>query len=140
MHLDGYEVGRFLTITYTWARRCTIALLGSTVIVIGVLMIVLPGPAFIVIPAGLAILGLEFAFARRWLKQLRTTGTQVFGATVSRWFRRRPQDGAVQRFDRPDHDYGAEDRTHASPPYAREYVKLKRGATANTKTGCSRTP
>jgi hypothetical protein len=35
------------------------------------------GPALIVIPAGLAILGLEFAFARRWLCQLRATGKRV---------------------------------------------------------------
>jgi tellurite resistance protein TerC len=71
-------VGRILTITYIWARRCFIALIGGTVVLIGVAMIVLPGPALVVIPAGLAILGLEFAFARRWLGQLRATGKQVF--------------------------------------------------------------
>jgi tellurite resistance protein TerC len=32
---------------------------------IGVALIVLPGPAFIVIPIGLAILATEFAWARR---------------------------------------------------------------------------
>jgi uncharacterized protein (TIGR02611 family) len=108
---------RFLTVTYRLAKRCVIALIGATVIVIGILMIVLPGPAFIVIPAGLAILGLEFAFARRWLKQLRTAGSQVMGATVSRWFRKRPQHmpqhTEVHRFDRIEH------RAHAIPPYAR---------------------
>jgi len=31
----------------------------------GVLMLVLPRPAFVAIPAGLAILGVEFAWARR---------------------------------------------------------------------------
>ena len=30
-------------------------------------MLVLPGPAFIVIPAGLAILATEFDWAQRWL-------------------------------------------------------------------------
>lgn len=34
---------------------------------VGVAMIILPGPAFIVIPAGLGILALEFAWAKRWL-------------------------------------------------------------------------
>jgi tellurite resistance protein TerC len=34
-------------------------------------MIVAPGPAIIVIPVGLAILGLEFAWARHWLRRLR---------------------------------------------------------------------
>ena len=37
----------------------------------GILMIVLPGPAFVFIPAGLAILATEFAWARRWLVWVR---------------------------------------------------------------------
>jgi tellurite resistance protein TerC len=59
------------SLTYTWARRIAVAIVGGTVLGVGVAMIVLPGPAFIVIPAGLAILGLEFAWARRWLRTLR---------------------------------------------------------------------
>jgi tellurite resistance protein TerC len=42
-----------------------------TVVLIGVAMIVLPGPAIVVIPAGLAILATEFAWARRWLRIIR---------------------------------------------------------------------
>ena len=38
---------------------------------IGVALIVLPGPALVVIPLGLAILGVEFAWARRWLRKVR---------------------------------------------------------------------
>lgn len=53
------------------ARRLMIFILGTTVVFIGIVLIVTPGPAFIVIPAGLAILGLEFAFARRWLQHIR---------------------------------------------------------------------
>jgi tellurite resistance protein TerC len=53
------------------ARRLVILMVGSTVVLLGIVLIVTPGPAFIVIPAGLAILGLEFAFARRWLRQIR---------------------------------------------------------------------
>jgi uncharacterized protein (TIGR02611 family) len=37
------------------------------VIVVGLLMIVLPGPALVVIPIGLAMLSLEFAWAERLL-------------------------------------------------------------------------
>lgn len=54
-----------------WIRRVAVAIVGGVVLVIGVAMIVLPGPAFIMIPAGLAILGLEFAWARVWLKRAR---------------------------------------------------------------------
>jgi len=34
---------------------------------LGLAMIVLPGPAIVVIPAGLAILATEFIWAKRWL-------------------------------------------------------------------------
>lgn len=60
------------SLTYAWARRIAIALVGGTVLVAGLAMTVLPGPAIVVIPAGLAILGLEFAWARRWLKAVKT--------------------------------------------------------------------
>jgi tellurite resistance protein TerC len=49
-----------------------VLIVGSTVLAVGAAMIFLPGPAFIVIPLGLAILGIEFAWARRWLRALRT--------------------------------------------------------------------
>lgn len=38
---------------------------------IGIALLVLPGPAFLVIPVGLAILATEFVWARRWLKRAR---------------------------------------------------------------------
>ena len=41
-------------------RKVVVAVIGSTVLLVGVIMIVAPGPAFIVIPAGLAILATEF--------------------------------------------------------------------------------
>jgi tellurite resistance protein TerC len=59
------------TITYKWARRIAVAVIGSTVCLIGIAMIVLPGPALVVIPLGLGILGLEFAWARRWLARVK---------------------------------------------------------------------
>jgi len=60
-----------IRITYRTARRIAIGVIGASVVIVGVALIVLPGPAFLVIPAGLAILSIEFAFARRWLKTLR---------------------------------------------------------------------
>lgn len=52
-------------------KRFFIAVIGGTVVLVGIALIVLPGPAFIVIPAGLAILATEFAWARRWLHKAR---------------------------------------------------------------------
>ena len=50
-------------------RRVIISVVGATVLLIGVALLVLPRPAFIVIPIGLAILASEYPWARRWLKK-----------------------------------------------------------------------
>ena len=57
--------------TYRIARRIVIGVVGGTLVLIGAVMIVTPGPALIVIPVGLAILSIEFAWARHWLRKLR---------------------------------------------------------------------
>jgi tellurite resistance protein TerC len=66
-------VNGLVGVTYKVARRIVIAIVGFTVLLLGVVMIVTPGPAFLMIPGGLAILGLEFAWARHWLKKARQT-------------------------------------------------------------------
>ena len=60
-----------VTLTYKTGRRIVVAVVGSIILLLGVVMLVTPGPAFIVIPIGLAILAVEFVWARRWLKKLR---------------------------------------------------------------------
>ena len=52
-----------------WLRRLIVGVIGFTVLLIGLAMIVLPGPAFIVIPLGLAILATEFVWARSLLRK-----------------------------------------------------------------------
>ena len=66
-------IEKTIHLTYKVARRIVIAVVGTTVLIIGIVMIVAPGPAIVVIPVGLAILGIEFAWARIWLKHLRRT-------------------------------------------------------------------
>jgi tellurite resistance protein TerC len=58
-------------------RRVIISVIGATALLIGVALLVLPGPAFIVIPIGLAILATEYAWARRWLKKVRRMASNV---------------------------------------------------------------
>ena len=60
------------------ARRVVVAVMGGTVVLIGVAMIVLPGPAVVVIPLGLAILATEFAWAKRLLKRLKQQAASMF--------------------------------------------------------------
>lgn len=52
-------------------RRLVISIIGFTVLLIGIIMIVMPGPAFIFIPLGLGILALEFVWARNLLKKVK---------------------------------------------------------------------
>jgi hypothetical protein len=59
------------SISHKWARRVAVAVVGGTVCLVGLAMVVLPGPAVVVLPLGLGILGLEFAWARRWLARLK---------------------------------------------------------------------
>jgi tellurite resistance protein TerC len=56
-----------------------VAVVGLTVLAIGVAMIVLPGPATMVIPLGLGILAIEFAWAERMLKRLKDEGKRILG-------------------------------------------------------------
>jgi tellurite resistance protein TerC len=58
-------------------RRLIIFFVGGLSLIIGVAMLVLPGPAFILIPLGLTILATEFRWARKCL------------STARQWLRRR---------------------------------------------------
>lgn len=60
-----------LDVTYRQARRLVILLVGGSVLLLGILLIFTPGPAIVVIPAGLGILSIEFAWARSFLKRVR---------------------------------------------------------------------
>ena len=53
------------------AKKIVVATVGVSVMLVGVVMIMTPGPAIVVIPAGLAILAVEFAWARRWLRRVK---------------------------------------------------------------------
>ena len=63
---------RMMKIQPPQARRIIVSVVGFTVLLLGVAMLVLPGPALIVMPAGLAILAIEFSWAREWLERLKS--------------------------------------------------------------------
>jgi tellurite resistance protein TerC len=64
------DLDRLVRVSLQTARRLSIAVIGTSVLAVGIAMIVLPGPALVVIPLGLVILSTEFIWARRWLKRL----------------------------------------------------------------------
>ena len=65
-------------------RKLIVGVIGVTIILLGVAMVVLPGPASIVIPIGLAILATEFAWARRAVRRTRVMIAKARGREPGR--------------------------------------------------------
>ena len=59
--------------TYLALRRLLVLICGISIVIVGIVMIVTPGPAIVVIPAGIALLATEFLWARRLLDRLKKT-------------------------------------------------------------------
>lgn len=82
-----------LEATYRTARRVAIAVVGGTVLLFGVLMTIGPGPGLLTVAAGLGILGLEFAWARRWLRRVKEESKKA-AHKVTECARRHKENGA----------------------------------------------
>lgn len=50
-------------------KRITVTVVGAALIVVGLVMLVVPGPGLLAILAGLAVLATEYAWARRALDE-----------------------------------------------------------------------
>lgn len=74
---DGLMIRRTIHLTYKAARRIAVTIVGATVVLLGLIMLVTPGPGLVVIPVGLAILSIEFAWARHWLRKMRESISQA---------------------------------------------------------------
>ncbi len=60
-------------------RQIIISVIGGTMLLLGLFMVIpfVPGPGFLLIPIGLAILALEFAWATRWLLKIRRAAANM---------------------------------------------------------------
>jgi len=65
-------------------RRFLLGTIGFSVVLIGLVMIVLPGPAIIIVPFGFAILASEFAWARRVWRRGTILVSRIRGKPVPR--------------------------------------------------------
>jgi uncharacterized protein (TIGR02611 family) len=74
----------FVVETIRQARRLIIAVVGGTLVLIGIVMIVTPGPGWLVILLGLSVLAAEFVWARRLLRRLKRKGAQIGGAILGK--------------------------------------------------------
>ena len=63
--------GIFKNVSLRQAKRIVVLVLGVSVMLLGICLLVLPGPGLVLMAGALAILGTEFAIARRWLQKLR---------------------------------------------------------------------
>jgi uncharacterized protein (TIGR02611 family) len=68
--------------SYKIAKRIVIGMVGGTVLALGVIMMVTPGPGIPAILVGLGILGVEFAWARHWLKKVKAKAGDVTRAVL----------------------------------------------------------
>jgi tellurite resistance protein TerC len=80
LHLEGVMSSDHLR-GFRFAKRIVVAVVGGTITLIGIALLILPGPAFIVIPVGLSILATEFVWARRFLRKAREVATRVASKT-----------------------------------------------------------
>ena len=67
-----------------YARRAVVLVVGLTVVAVGLVMVVTPGPAIVVVPLGLAILATEFVWAKRLLRRARVEATRRIKAAGGR--------------------------------------------------------
>ena len=70
--------------TVQQAKRYAKIVMGFTVIVLGVIMFITPGPGVLVILFGLGILAAEFVWARTLLDRLKKGGVRLRDAVLMR--------------------------------------------------------
>jgi uncharacterized protein (TIGR02611 family) len=64
--------------TVEQVRRIFRIVAGFTLLAAGVVMLVTPGPGWVVILAGLGLLGAEFVWARRLMNRIKREGRQAY--------------------------------------------------------------
>ncbi len=67
----------FAITTLKQAKRVAMIVIGFTIVLLGVVMIALPGPGVVIIGLGLTMLGTEFVWARRLMKRFKQGANNV---------------------------------------------------------------
>jgi hypothetical protein len=71
-------------------RKFIVALFGGTVLLVGIALLVLPGPGLPIVAAGIAILATEFLWARRALRNAKGVVAKARRwSGLGAWLRRR---------------------------------------------------
>lgn len=64
--------------TFKQLKKIVVAIIGFTILLVGIILLITPGPASLVIPAGLAVLATEFVWADNLLKKVKTRLTKKY--------------------------------------------------------------
>lgn len=85
------------------ARRVVVFVVGGTVVLLGIVMVIGPGPGIVTVFAGLGILAIEFAWAKRLLDRAKKAGEEQVEryapAWANRWMQRLKAMTARRRGD-----------------------------------------
>jgi len=73
--------------TYRHARKVVVIVIGATLLLLGLAMLVLPGPGLVVVYLGFAVLASEFVWAQRWLRQIKQK-MEPLATKPTGWWRR----------------------------------------------------
>lgn len=64
------EIGELAWVAIRHVRRVFVTLASMTLALVGIALLVLPGPGTLVLAAALGLLATEFVWARRWIRKL----------------------------------------------------------------------
>jgi uncharacterized protein (TIGR02611 family) len=82
--------------TIEQVRRGLRIVVGFTLLLAGIVMIVTPGPGWLVILLGLGLLAAEFVWARRLMDRIKREGDRVRDAVMWRTTRDVPQEASPE--------------------------------------------
>ena len=71
-------------VVYKYLKKTAVLVVGVTVVIIGVALLVLPGPGLLTIALGLLILSSEFTWAERHLQSVKLRLKQVIDTSKER--------------------------------------------------------
>ena len=80
----GWQRAPRTSTAYLYGRKIAIGLIGSAVTLVGIAMLALPGPGILVVLLGLAILAVEFAWARAVQRRVRDESARTAARTRAR--------------------------------------------------------
>ena len=75
--------------------QATVTVVGFALLGLGIVLLFLPGPGLLVVIAGLAVLGTQFAWAERALRRVKQRAARAREAARSRVSRDRPPSAAA---------------------------------------------